>query len=1299
MRITRLELQGFKSFVERTHLELGAGVAGIVGPNGCGKSNVVDAIRWVLGEQHPKTLRGKRMEDMIFNGSEGRRPASMAEITMTLSDVGDRISEQWAVEDVVRVTRRLYRSGDSEYMINQKVCRLRDVVDLFLDTGLNTHSFSIVEQGRIEALLTARIEDRREVIEEAAGIMKYKIRRNEALRKLQSAKDNLDRINDIVLEVERQTRSLERQAKRAAQYKDIQERLREVDSRLLRADYAVLQAKIDPQQHVFETKKREESELRVGWSDADGKAEERRQQIAQREESLNRLLVQIRDADTEAQRLETRIELYREQNQALEVAAESRKEEWKTLDVELTATSEVLNRIQNEFGTHEIQVEEIERVLSLRQSEVEGSRSRLAELEESVEKEKASVHELIGQFARTEHQNQLFQNQIKSLREKKSRVESVRQRDEIRRQEVQEALNQIVVRRERFTIELGELRGRESDTRNELQKALESHETAEDTLHPLRENLAAKSSSLNAMERMANSFSGKALRAELEGAKAVEAGVVGVLGPLTDLLEIQAGYEKAIEAVLSDYLQATVMESLVEVRSALEFLKKSGAGRGTLIPKNLRQVFSTPKLDPAGLLTPEKPSQESMSSNFGFLGFATDFVRMPDEYAELLNGLLGNVLIVKDFESAVSIWSVWDDYGILVTLDGEVVYPTGVVLGGSNVEGILQTRKQIEVLQKEVEEQEEKVGIAEDTRTSAKALCANLQGALKKSGEMVKEAETKLVEIDRESDKLTASLEHLDEILKESSCEFDRITEEERSLETSVQVGQENLGKYRAATSESEERVELNVKALATNRTRIEEAVEAVSLQRVELAEQKARAENLKADIRRREERISEIRDRMDRMSSDAEASRNKRDELKRVDEEAHGRIRHLHEQREEWRGEAKDYEGAIALDREYVEEVQERARKFKDQVNSLSDELDGISTVLSELRSERDLLCQRAQLTYGIDLEAVFVHSEESELSEEEQRTLKEESVSLQDRMGRMGEVNMGALSEFEQLNERYQFLKGQQEDLVKSIQTLHDTIDRINRTTRRRFKDAFDSISETFSEVFRRLFGGGRASLVLTDESNLLETGVDILVQPPGKKLGNILLLSAGEKALTAISLLFAIFRYNPSPFCLLDEVDATLDDHNVARFIDVLRELSLKTQFIVITHNKRTMSFADVLYGVTMAEKGASSLVSVDLHQTNAAKEEMVNTGRSDHGEPAPQVKDLDLETDRWADIEPLPEPEVEELHSASQTNGKNGSPHKAEKTNGGPAHLKIQSELSGEDKSEETESVSEKSIQPS
>ena len=693
MRITRLELQGFKSFVERTHLELGAGVAGIVGPNGCGKSNVVDAIRWVLGEQQPRTLRGKRMEDMIFNGSEGRRPASMAEITMTLSDVGDRLSEQWAVEDEVRVTRRLYRSGDSEYLINQKVCRLRDVVDLFLDTGLNTHSFSIVEQGRIEALLTARVEDRREVIEEAAGIMKYKTRRNEALRKLQSAKDNLDRINDIVLEVERQTRSLERQAKRATQYKDIQERLREVDNRLLRADYAVLQAKIDPQQQAYETKKREESELRTGWSDADGKAEERRQQIAQREEGLNRLLVQIRDADTEAQRLETRIELYREQNRALEATAESRKEEWKALDAELKATSEVLNRAQNEFETHGIQVQETERVLSLRQSEVEGSRSRLAELEESVENEKSRVHEVMGQFTRTENQNQLFQNQIESLREKKSRMEGVRQRDVIRRQEVQEALNQVRTRRDRFTVELEELRGRDSDSRNELQKALESHEAAEDTLHPLRESLAAKSSSLNAMEHMANSFGGAALRAELEGAKAAEAGVVGVLGALTDLLEIQAGYEKAIEAVLSDCLQATVMEGLVEVRSALKFLKRSGAGRGTLIPKNLRQVFLTTKLDSAGLVAPENSSGDSVNSNFGFLGFATDFVRVPDEYAELLNGLLGNVVIVKDFESAVSIWGGGDNNGILVTLDGEVVYPTGVVLGGSNGEGIFQTRR------------------------------------------------------------------------------------------------------------------------------------------------------------------------------------------------------------------------------------------------------------------------------------------------------------------------------------------------------------------------------------------------------------------------------------------------------------------------------------------------------------------------------------------------------------------------------------------------------------------------------
>ncbi len=1297
MRITRLDLQGFKSFVERTHLEFGAGVAGIVGPNGCGKSNVVDAIRWVLGEQHPKTLRGKRMEDMVFNGSDGRRPAAMAEVTMILSDVDDRLSEQWAVGDEVQVTRRLYRSGDSEYLINQKVCRLRDIVDLFLDTGLNTHSFSIVEQGRIESLLTARIEDRREVIEEAAGIMKYKTRRNEALRKLQSAKDNLDRINDIVVEVERQTRSLERQAKRAAQYKEIQERLREADGRLLRADYAALEAKIDPRQQGYDDKKREEGELRSEWSAADGKVEERRQKMAQREEALNRLLVQLRDADAEAQRLETRIELYRDQDRALEATAEGREEEWKTLDAELTATSETLSRVRNEFETHSNRVQEAELVLSARQREVEEARARLAEQEEAVEGERARVQELTGRFTRTENQNQLFQSQLESLREKKSQMEDARRRDMNRRQEAHETLHQGIARRERITADLGDLRRGESAAKEELQRATESLTTTENSLYLLREELAAKSSSLTATESMANSFD-DAGWAELSGPKAAEAGVGGVIGPLTDLLEIQPGYEKAIEAVLGNRLRATIVEGLAEAKSALEFLKRSISGRSTLIPKNLRRVSASVKLDPMRLVTGDESSGGSMSLNSGVLGSAADFVRMPAGYAGLLDGLLGDVRIVRDFGSAVSIWRQGGNHGILATLEGDVVYPTGIVLGGSDGDGILQTRKRIEVLREEAEELKRKVGRAEDARASAKGRCAERQEAMEEAGRAVRETEAALAEIDRETDKLTASMNHLDEILEESSREFGRMAQEERSLGARMQEAQEVLDKIEVETAESEGRVERNAKALADGRGRIEEAVEAVSAQRVELAEQKARAENIEADLRRGGERASEIRNRMDRMASDAETDRNKREELKKADEEARNRIRFLHDQREEWRVEAKDCEDAIALDRDYVREVQERARSLKDRVTALAEELDEIFTGLSALKVERDLLCQRAQLTYGVDLTAAPVRPEDSEISQEERETLREESVALQDRLGRMGEVNMGALSEFEQLNERYQFLKSQQEDLVQSIQTLHDTIDRINRTTRRRFKTAFDSINETFSEVFRRLFGGGRASLILTDESNLLETGVDIVVQPPGKKLGNILLLSAGEKALTAISLLFAIFRYNPSPFCLLDEVDATLDDHNVARFIDILRELSLKTQFIVITHNKRTMSFADVLYGVTMAEKGASNVVSVDLHQISPASGEAAKTRESRREESLPEVKDLELEEDRWGDIEPIEESEAEDLRPLSKANGQNGSAQKAEKTNGGPVHLDDEREISAEEGTEDAESVPEESILP-
>ncbi len=1264
MRIERIELQGFKSFIERTQLEFGSGVAGIVGPNGCGKSNVVDAIRWVLGEQQPKTLRGKRMEDMIFNGSDGRRPAAMAEVTMTLSDISSRLSAQWAVEDTVRVTRRLYRSGDSEYLINQKTTRLRDVVDLFMDTGLNTHSFSIVEQGRIEALLTTRVEDRREVIEEAAGIMKYKTRRNEALRKLRAAQDNLDRINDIVGEVERQTRSLERQAKRASQYKEIQDRLREVDGRLLRADYAALDQHIAPKQKAYDERKREEAELRAEWSAADGAAEERRHQMALREETLGRLLTRIRDGDAEAHRLETRIELYLEQREALETAAETRKEEGNALQAELTAAAESLERARGEAERQNHTVRETEQELSRRQSELRETRSGQTAREESIEAEKSRVHELAGRFTRAEIQIQSFQDQLSSLDRRKAQVDAERARDRQRQKETQSRLESAERRSEEASAALEDVRAREAALRGELEEKTAGLARTQEAMYRLKEDLASQSSSLTALEGLARSMDGSGWK-----------GWPGeILSPLADLMEVQPGYEIAIEAVLGERLQGAVVEGPSEVRDAVEHLRKSGAGRGALIPKDLR-------VRPAGGSSPPvyyegycPPFAAPQLKGAGILGNAADFVRAPAEFASLVRRLLDGVRVVRDFDAAISLWKRGGEVGVLVTRAGEVLHPSGITSAGTLGAGPLQRRKEIEGLKTKTAGLREEIDRAEAAREGEKEHRAGLAGMLEDCLRAAREAESDLAEIRREMEGLEAGVSRLGDGLEASHQELERMAEEGDALGESMRRTRETLDQIGKECTEAEACVRDGASALAEGREKVEQAAESVASQREALAEVRARANNRTAEVQRFEERCREIRGRMDRLGENAESDRARLEALGQSDLQARERIREIHDHRETWGTEAKDLEEAIAADQAFLRETQERARGLQDRTAALQEELEAISESLSQLKVERDLLCQRAQISYGVDLAAVTISPEEADLPDEERESLREEATSLQDRMRRMGDVNMGALSEFEQLNERYQFLKGQQEDLVSSIQTLHDTIDRINRTTRQRFKTAFDAISETFSEVFRRLFGGGRAALVLSDESNLLKTGVDIMVQPPGKKLGNILLLSAGEKALTAISLLFAIFRYHPSPFCLLDEVDATLDDHNVARFIDVLRELSLKTQFIIITHNKRTMSFADVLYGVTMIEKGVSGVVSVDLNRMSPRTEDDApgaESGASPHPLPTPAVE-TDAEPsaeDRWATIEPIDE---------SEGNGRHGPPAlekvssiESGETNGAPA----------------------------
>ncbi|MFQ5693487.1 MAG: hypothetical protein ACE5IM_10645, partial [Nitrospinota bacterium] len=629
---------------------------------------------------------------------------------------------------------------------------------------------------------------------------------------------------------------------------------------------------------------------------------------------------------------------------------------------------------------------------------------------------------------------------------------------------------------------------------------------------------------------------------------------------LADLLEVEPGFEAAIEAVLGDRLRGAVVEGLPEVKAALEFLRSSGAGRGSLIPKTLRAPSDGRGRNPSNGSGPKSDSgvggpgvddprvDDPWVDDPRVLGRGMDLVRAPAGFARLIQGLLGDVRVVRDLDAALALWEEGDEVGVLVTRGGEVLYPSGIAVGGVDGAGPLQRRRDIENLRAETARLREELSGAEAVREGEKARREEAAERLEACLREGREAEGELAEIRREIEGLAADAARLDEALEVIRSEWERAVEEENALRAKAREAEEATQRLGRERAEAERQVERAADLLAEARKGVESAGEAVASQRVELAEIRARAENLTSEVRRIGERCAEMRSRKERMAADAEADRAKGEELREADRQARERIRQLHEQREAWGTEAGGLEEAIAHDRVFLRETQERSRRLKDEVTALLEEVEKVSAGLSELKVERDLLCQRAQLTYGIDLAAAPVREDEAEIPEGERESLREEAAALQDRLRRIGDVNMGALSEFEQLNERYQFLKGQQEDLVRSIRRLHETIDRINRTTRRRFKTAFEAINETFSEVFRRLFGGGRASLVLTDEDNLLETGVDIVVQPPGKKLGNILLLSAGEKALTAISLLFAVFRYNPSPFCLLDEVDATLDDHNV-------------------------------------------------------------------------------------------------------------------------------------------------------
>lgn len=1179
MRFQRLEMQGFKSFVDRTVIEIGEGLTAVVGPNGCGKSNVCDAVRWVLGEQAPKNMRSKKMEDVIFNGSAERKQLGMSEVSLTITDLeGVVTAPAFKDYDEVMVTRRLYRSGESEYLINRNPCRLKDIVDLFLDTGVSLDTFSIVEQGKIETLVNARPLDRRILIEEAAGIMKYKSRRNEALRKLELAQGNLLRVADIMREKEARLRSLRRQARKARFHNEYQSEIAELSRKLAALDYLRLLDELAPAEKAYDRLREEEQALSAKIASLEAEREKGRILLTGRSEALAESRRRAVETEGALRSLESQIGMLESRLVELDAEDERRAEEIRALNAEnkvleaervaLSSTLETLTA-QSRLARREYDVSSAE-LAAVRENLGECERA-LVEVRRAQGEEKERLSAARQRIASIESRREGLDE---SARKMDGEAEAVRGRLESAQSDVDKAKSRV----DSLAASQGRAKEELEQAEAECARASESLRRHEEGVAGTKESLMEAKSALSALEEILDAGASGAA-----GAEAFKACGARVLASFSDVVRVDPKFEKAIETAIGDKLLGVVVNTPGDAMDAVRALMNSGGGRGVALPMEVGEQAAV------------VPSGE------GVLGAAADFVRCDAEYRRLVQSLLGSVVVVEDIDAAQAAWCNGPQGVACVTLEGEMIHANGAVEGGmARSEGLLERSRRREEMRLEAESLEERLLELAPTSRKLEERLAQAEEMRRQAVQANQRAEVARVEAEgiiRQAEDRREELEKrlaaLESAREGGGAQRARLADEARA------AGDESMRSEEAVRDISARIQEIEEKADGVGR-RYSEVEARVTDKKVALTEINGRVAGGRTEAQRIEDGISQNAARRIRRGEEQRESKEKREDIERNLAESREQIAALQQERVEVETEQAARQEALREAQSRDEELGDSIRGTRAKASGLQGEVSAAAERRTTLRVKRESMVKSAEAEHQLDLE-------ETAESRREELPLYQETTSrlemLNQRLSRMGAVNPLAAEEYDEINQEYAFFQEQQQDLESSIADLHATIEKLNKTTKSRFLTAFEEVGSAFSDIFGRLFQGGEARMYLLDPDDPLETGVDIEVRPPGKRPSNIMLLSAGEKALTALSLLFAVFSVRPSPFCILDEVDATLDDANVGRFREVIAELEDRSQFIIITHNKKTMSYANQLYGVTQREKGVSEIVSVKLRREEA------------------------------------------------------------------------------------------------
>ena len=1175
MYLKSIEVQGFKSFANKINFKFHNGITGIVGPNGSGKSNVADAVRWVLGEQRIKQLRGASMQDVIFSGTEMRKALGSAYVAITLDNTDHQLSIDY---DEVTVSRRLYRSGESEYMINGTICRLKDVNELFYDTGIGKEGYSIIGQGQIDKILSGKPEERRELFDEAAGIVKFKRRKYAAQKKLEDEKQNLVRVNDILSELEKQTGPLEKQSEKARIYLRKKEELKTLDVNVFLLENVSIKEQLDAVDEKLHIANDDLEDTTQKYEHIKEEYEQIESRIEQLDQAIEQARATLTDTGVMRSKLEGEMNVLKEKIHSVEGNEEHLKTRIQTIE------TSIREKDQEKEGIEQKKAQIDEKLTVLQQARAEAGKlledvqGRIETLNNNIENGKNTIIGALNNRATIKSKMGSYDTMLEQIQIRKAELNSRLLRAKSDEAAHTETIRSLEEEFEKINQAIQELRDRQEVSEEKLAGMREELADKDQKLRDTQVSYHQEKSKLDALSNLTERYEGYggAVKAVMEQ-KTKKKGIIGVVA---DIIQAEARYETAIETALGGNIQNIVTENEETAKSMIAYLKSSRSGRATFLPLT-------------SIKNPQEFKNTDALKEKGVIGMADELVKVDGKYRDVAKSLLGRILVVDNIDNAVKIAAKFRHSLRMVTIEGELLVPGGAISGGAykNNSNLLGRRREMEELEKKIKqyvmEIDRLLEDIESTKTARNKLRLEIEDI---KGQM----QRKFIE----QNTARLNVEQARERKNEAAEGSEELQTEEAELETQIRDIQENkkailLELESSETLEKDTEIQIEGYQRQLEAERAEESVQAAKVSEwdVEVEKILQQAEfhrqniaRIEGETGRHELELKEVQESLQAGREDVELKKESILEIEKTILASHTTQTETEEKLKE--------------DIASKETLSARQKNFFKEREELSGQMNALDKEVYRLGSQKEKL--ETQINYMWD-EYEITLSDAASLRNEEMDDLpamKKDISRLKDEIRKLGDVNVNAIEDYKNLMERYTFLKTQHDDLVEAEQTLLGIIEELDTSMRKQFNEKFAEINREFDKVFKELFGGGKGTLELIEDEDVLEAGIRIIAQPPGKKLVNMMQMSGGEKSLTAICLLFAIQNLKPSPFCLLDEIEAALDENNVARFAKYLHKLTKNTQFIVITHRRGTMEKADRLYGITMEEKGISTLVSVNL-----------------------------------------------------------------------------------------------------